>query len=157
MEAFGFQITQSSVDALNVVFGTTVNIMICAIEKADLPKATYDRAFSLSVLEHLDPETIKVAMHKVYEALKPGGLFVLTVDLFLDLEPFTRKHQNLWGRNIPIPTLVDSSRFEIVHGLRNELYGFEDFDAQEILGNAHQYFIGREYPTLIQTIVLRRK
>jgi SAM-dependent methyltransferase len=157
MEAFGFQINAASVDALNHLFGTNVTIMTCDIENADLAKGSYDRAFSLSVLEHLSVDTIAAVMNKVYDALKPGGLFVLTVDLFLDVRPFANKDANQWGRNVPISTLIDSSRFELVHGVREELYGFAEFDVHKILRNAQHYFIGRNYPTLIQTIVLKRK
>jgi hypothetical protein len=96
-------------------------------------------------------------MDKVYDALKPGGLFVLTVDLFLDLKPFTRREANQWGRNVPITTFIDPSRFEIVDGRRDELYGYEEFDARRVLDNVHQYFIGLHYPTLTQGLVLRRK
>jgi SAM-dependent methyltransferase len=157
VEVFGFKITPGSVDALNLTFGTDVNVMICEIEKAALQANGYDRAFSLSVLEHLDSDVVAAVMRKVYEALKPGGLFILTVDLFLDLVPFTRREANQWGRNVPIPSLIDPARFEMVHGAREELYGFPEFDAQAILANAHQYFIGRNYPTLIQTLVLKRR
>jgi SAM-dependent methyltransferase len=156
MEVFGFHIDQASVDALNSVFGTTVNILTYTIENAPLREAFYDRAFSLSVIEHLAPETIDAVMDKIHYVLKPGGLFVLTVDLFLDLVPFTGKSSNKWGRNIPITTLIDRSRFELIYGAREELFGFEEFDARKVLENAHQYFIGRNYPTLIQTLVLRR-
>lgn len=156
MEVFGFQISQASVDTLNRMFGTNVTIMPCEIESARLASGSYDRAFAVSVLEHLSSDAIAAAMNKVHAALKPGGLFVLTVDLFLDVTPFSRKETNKWGRNVPIPSLLDSSKFEIVHGLREELYGFDEFDARGILRNAHHYFVGRNYPTLIQTMVLRR-
>jgi SAM-dependent methyltransferase len=157
MEVFGFQITEESVGVLNRLFGTNVTIMRCEIEKAHLARGSYDRAFSLSVLEHLSVDTIAAVMHKVHDALKPGGLFVLTVDLFLDVTPFTNRESNQWGRNVPIATLIDSSQFELVHGLREELYGFAEFDVQTILRNVQHYFIGRDYPTLTQTLVLRRK
>ena len=157
VEVFGFKITPGSVDALNQTFETNVTVMICEIEKAALQKHAYDRAFSLSVLEHLDADVVAAVMQKVYDALKPGGLFILTVDLFLDLVPFTRKETNQWGRNVPIQSLIDPDRFELLHGAREELYGFPEFDAQAILANAHRYFIGRNYPTLIQTLVLKRR
>jgi SAM-dependent methyltransferase len=157
MEAFGFQISQTSADALNHLFGTNVTIMTCGIEKAHLAQGSYDRAFSLSVLEHLSVDAIAAVVSKVFNALKPGGLFVLTVDLFLDIIPFAKKDTNQWGRNIPITTLIDSSQFELVHGRREELYGFAEFDARTILRNVQHYFIGRNYPTLVQTMVLKRK
>jgi SAM-dependent methyltransferase len=157
MEVFGFQISQASVDALNAIFGTNVTIRSCEIEKAQLQPGAYDRACSVSVLEHLSPETIAVVLDKVHAALKPGGLFVLTVDLFLDLAPFTKKTANTWGRNVPITTLLDPSQFEILHGVKDELYGFDEFDAPAILAHAHDYFIGRNYPTIIQTLVLKRR
>jgi SAM-dependent methyltransferase len=156
MDVFGFQINSGSVATLNRAFGTSVTVMACEIERADLVAGSYDRAFSLSVLEHLSVDSIAAVMSKVYDALKPGGLFVLTVDLFLDVVPFRKRDANQWGRNVPIATLFDPSKFELVHGRRDELYGFEGFDAARILGNAKHYFIGRNYPTLIQTLVLRR-
>jgi SAM-dependent methyltransferase len=156
MDVFGFEINKASVDTLNRAFGTTVTVHCSEIERTDLAAGAYDRAFSLSVLEHLSVDTIAAVMTRVYDALKPGGLFVLTVDLFLDVVPFRKREANQWGRNVSIATLFDPSKFELIHGRRDELYGFGEFEASRVLANAKDYFIGRNYPTLIQTLVLRR-
>ena len=153
----GWFVSPGATAALNRVFATDVTLHHCRIEDATLEPGAYDRVFSLSVLEHLHPDAAAAAMAKAAHALAPGGLAVLTVDLFLDLVPFSRKVENHWGRNVSIESLIDPRRFEMVRGLEAELYGFPGFDAREVLANLPDYYLGGGYPTLIQTIVLRRR
>jgi SAM-dependent methyltransferase len=156
MAEIGWPVTQDMMQAMNRIFDATVTLHHCGIEEADLPKESFDRAFSLSVIEHLPPQAIAAVMDKVHDSLKPGGLFILTVDLFLDLVPFSRKEANQVGRNVSIAEMVKSGKFELAHGNKSELYGYDEFDAQEILGNLYSYYVGRPYPTLVQTLILRR-
>jgi hypothetical protein len=95
-------------------------------------------------------------MHNIHAALKPGGLCVLTVDLFLDLAPFSERDENAYGRNIPIPSLHKGLDFELALGKREELYGFPEFDPKVILGNLPTYFLSVRYPVLTQALVLRK-
>ena len=54
-----------------------------------LPSDSFDRAFSISVLEHMPDAEIENVMGELYRILKPGGELILTVDLFLDIAPFS--------------------------------------------------------------------
>jgi hypothetical protein len=45
---------------------------------------------SISVIERLTDNDIMDMMKHVHRCLKPGGLFILTIDLFLNLHPFVR-------------------------------------------------------------------
>ena len=60
--------------------------------------------------------------------LRPGGHFVLTVDLFLDCAPFTSSHSNQYGSNINLLDFVTRTDMELVLGESTLLCGFPDFD-----------------------------
>lgn len=153
----GWEVTHAMHEKLNRVFGTQCVLHKCGIEDARLDPCAFDRAFSVSVMEHMPEEAIREGMKTVCRSLKPGGLFVLTIDLFLDLIPFSRKTENKWGRNISVRDLVNMGEYELVVGERSELYGFPEFNSERVLANLSEYFIGTGYPTLVQGVVLRRK
>lgn len=46
-----------------------------------LPSDSQDRAFSISVMEHVPPDVRRRGMQELARILKPGGLAVLTVDM----------------------------------------------------------------------------
>ena len=154
-EGRGWPCDASSIAKLNRAFGTDVELLNVGIESAPLEAGTYDRAFSVSVLEHLPTHTLAAAMRKVYDALKPGGLFVLTVDLFVNLAPFTSRTSNEYGRNVDVRDLISSAPFELVAGRPEELNGFDTFDPVRILSHLETYFVGT-YPAMAQCFVLRR-
>jgi hypothetical protein len=133
-----------------------VELRNCTVEHAGLEAQCYDRAFSISVIEHLPMDEVLSVMHSIFACLKPGGLFVLTVDLFLNLLPFTSRRENRYGRNIDIKALIEVAPFEIVHGRPEELYGFPGFDHGSIQAELEEYVIGRYYPALVQCLVLRK-
>src|ERR1700733_12666156 len=73
--------------ALNRSFGTDVTL-----HRTTLPRASLTGPFSavlcISTIEHLSEEDIAATLTAAKEVLAPGGLILLTVDLFLNLEPF---------------------------------------------------------------------
>lgn len=77
------------------------------MSEAGLPSATVDVVYSVSVIEHLSPEEIRKTTQCIGRVLKPGGLFVAIVDLFLNLSPFTSRQSNQWGKNVSILSLVN--------------------------------------------------
>jgi hypothetical protein len=95
-------------------------------------------------------------MEHANRCLKPGGRFIITLDLFLNLEPFTRRTGNEWGRNQDVRWLVDISRMKLVEGNRSELFGFQEFSSERILANLEKYYIGSYYPGLTQCLVLEK-
>ncbi len=157
MPEHGWTANRESVERLNRVFRTSVEIQNRGIEDARLETGFYDRALCLSVLEHLPQGVANKAMEKMLVALKPGGLCILTVDLFLDVAPFSDREENEYGRNILIPDLIGKLDFELVVGDTRELHGFPDFQPKAILADLATYYVAHRYPALTQALVLRKR
>ncbi|HEX3774863.1 MAG TPA: class I SAM-dependent methyltransferase [Polyangiaceae bacterium] len=151
----GWPCDASTMRTLNRAFGSDVELRNCTVGDAQLEPEQYDRAFSISVIEHLSAEEIGEVCSTVYSALKPGGLFVLTIDLFLDSRPFSDRERNEYGKNVDVAWLAGLAPFTIAEGNRSELYGFPEFDPKRILGDLSTYMIG-SYPALAQCLVLRK-
>jgi 2-polyprenyl-3-methyl-5-hydroxy-6-metoxy-1,4-benzoquinol methylase len=143
-------------ERLNKLFGTSVALCRSTLAEAQLASRSFDRAFCISTMEHLPRAEIVRTLRTLRTVLKPGGLFVLTTDLFLDLAPFTDRRRNRWGTNVSIRWLVEQSGMQLVQGDRSELFGYPEFDPYEILGHLDRYLVGRYYPTLAQLLVLRK-
>jgi SAM-dependent methyltransferase len=137
------------------LFGTRVQICNTTVDNAGLQDKSLDRAFSISVIEHLPRSDAENVMRHVYRVLKPGGLFVITLDLFLNLHPFTSRATNYYGMNQDVRWLLGVTPWEVLVGKRNELFGFEEFNADAVLGRLEEYLVGN-YPTLVQCLVLRQ-
>jgi SAM-dependent methyltransferase len=143
-------------EKVNKRFGTRVELRNTTIEKANLVDDSFDRAFSISVIEHLPAEDAKKVMFHAHRALKTGGLFVLTTDLFLNLHPFCSRQTNEHGGNQNMQSLIDETAWELIVGERNSLYGFQEFDADVVMNNLEKYLIGY-YPALAQCVVLKKR
>lgn len=151
-KGIGWRCDNASMARLNQLFGTSVELRNTVISDAQLAPESFDRAFSVSVLEHLPDRD---CMRYAYDCLRPGGYFVLTVDLFLNVAPFTSKLSNKYGKNVSIKWLTELAPFELAQGNRRELYGFSEFNPEHILCGLEKYFIG-SYPALVQCVVLRK-
>lgn len=151
----GWPCDEATIARMNRTFGTDVVLANTTIEKAELPSDSFDRAFSISVIEHLPPADVENVMTHVYRVLKPGGEFILTVDLFLDIAPFSAETTNFFGSNIDLQWLTTRAPFECVIGTPDELNGFPEFDAGKIQSDVDQYLCGN-YPVLVQCLVLRK-
>jgi len=141
---------------LNCLFGTSVELRNTTVGKADLELESFDRIFSISVLEHLSDEEIHNIMPIAFNLLKPGGYFIITLDLFLDVEPFTFEYKNKYGKNVNVKQLVERAPFVMVRGDRSELNGYPEFDPERIQNNLATYHKGSGYPALAQCVVLRK-
>ena len=141
---------------LNRAFRTDVRLIRSTLPAAGLPPGSVDRIYSISVLEHLEPEALHATMASIGEVLRPGGLVVITLDLFLDLWPFTDVATNRFGRNMSVLDLVASSGLELVWGRQSELFGYPGFSVGSVLARLHQYYVGRQHPCLAQLLVLRK-
>lgn len=140
---------------LNKLFGTNVELRNTTVADARLEPDSFDCAYSISVIEHLPDDDIDDVVQHVYRVLKPGGHFVLTVDLFLNLRPFTDRETNEYGRNIDVRSLVERAPFRLVQGDPAELYGFPEFDKERIQSQLERYLVG-SYPALTQVLVLQK-
>jgi 2-polyprenyl-3-methyl-5-hydroxy-6-metoxy-1,4-benzoquinol methylase len=139
---------------LNSLFGTHVTL-----HRATLPDAKIDGSFDavccISTIEHLTPADIEETMTRVKQLLEPGGLLVVTLDLFLNLEPFCSRTTNEWGTNLSAAWLQELTGFELVAGVRDELYGYEQFSVDNVLCHLEDYAINNYYPTLAQLMTLK--
>ena len=155
--AHGWPVNQESIGRLNQAFGTDVELRNCYIEEAGLEEASVDLVYSISTIEHIPLELLPSILAEVNRILVPGGRFVLTVDLFLDLEPFSYETENITGRNVDVQWLVETSGLELEQGDRSELYGYPEFDHRRIMGNLFAYEYGHFYPSLAQALVLVKR
>ena len=152
--AHGWPVNQESIGRLNRAFDTDVELRNCYIEEAALEGASVDLVYSISTIEHIPLDLLPSILAEVNRILVPGGRFVLTVDLFLDLEPFSYETENITGRNVDVQWLVKTSGLELEQGDPSELYGYPEFDAKKIMGNLFSYEYGHYYPSLAQALVL---
>jgi len=155
---------EKNIASLNRWFGTNVKFVKQRIETLELDAESQDRVYTISVIEHLTFEEIERVVDCVFRILKKGGFLVMTVDLFLNLLPFTSRVKNEWGTNVDLRWLSRLQPLEVAQGLPSELFGFPEFDPQYILSNLEKYMIGLSdlenmmysYPCLTQCLVLRK-
>lgn len=154
-ESKGWLCDQASMAKLNRIFGTAIKLEGATVVEAAMMPDTFDRVFSISVIEHLTDEEIELTIPEVFRLLKPGGYFIATIDLFLDLRPFTDREANRYGRNIDVRKLIESTPFELHAGDPEELFGFPDFEPRRVQSELATHFVGA-YPALAQCILLRK-
>jgi ubiquinone/menaquinone biosynthesis C-methylase UbiE len=142
---------------MNKIFRTNVQLKQCTIDQAGFSASSFDRIFCLSVIEHLSFNDTKQIIREAFRILKPGGLFILSIDLFLNLTPFTKRISNEYGTNIDVNKLLANTEFNMVSGKYSELYGYSEFNFLHILENLEEYYVAHSYPTLTQTIILQKE
>jgi 2-polyprenyl-3-methyl-5-hydroxy-6-metoxy-1,4-benzoquinol methylase len=155
MPSEGWPCNQESMEKLNRRFKTNVELRNTTIENAGLANNQFDRVFCISVIEHLSDASALSIMQHVHATLKPGGLFVLTADLFLNVAPFCTRPTNEFGMNQNLRKLIDEKLWQMEVGERNCLHGFPEFNPDFILCNLEKYLIGI-YPALAQCMVLKK-
>ncbi|MGH9323445.1 MAG: class I SAM-dependent methyltransferase, partial [Vicinamibacteria bacterium] len=116
----------------------------------------FDIVYSISTIEHIAPGEHQSLMTEIGRVLKPGGRCVLTVDLFLNLAPFTDRVENEFGVNVDVAGLCECSGLALVSGDRAELLGFPEFSAKEVLANLGGTLFGAN-PSLAQCLVLSKE
>jgi 2-polyprenyl-3-methyl-5-hydroxy-6-metoxy-1,4-benzoquinol methylase len=141
-------------EQLNRLFGANV-----VLHKTTLPEVKLDRRFDavicVSTIEHMSASDIAATLQSAKELLVPGGLLVLTVDLFLDVVPFTTSPTNKWGTTVSIAWMQEVLGFEMVAGTRAELYGYDEFSSEEILRNVKDFATNLHYPQLAQMVAFQ--
>jgi SAM-dependent methyltransferase len=151
----GWRCDSATIAKLNRIFGTSVELQNTTMDEANFSEEYFDRIFSISVIEHVPEEEREALMMKAYRCLKKGGYFVLTVDLFLDLAPFSERHGNQWGNNANIKALIEAAPFRLISGNTAEMNGFPAFRPEVIKENLENFFQGN-YPVLCQCLVLQK-
>ena len=141
---------------LSTRLGASPRLIPTPLQDAELPDYFADVVLSISALEHFSESDLQAVFDQIPRVLKPGGIIVLTTDLFLDVSPFTESTSNCWGRNIDLCNWLASAGLETVVGNRAELNGFPEFDPRAILAKLATYNVGVNYPCLAQCLVARR-
>ena len=147
--------TAATMARLNKLLGTNVTMLNCFLHEAKFPDDSFDRVVSISVFEHIPEEILRGILSEVRRVLKPGGLLVITMDLFLDVQPFAAAESNMYGHNVSAKWIVDTSGLERIHGKPSELYGYPEFDPRSIRERESTFLVGK-YPAMAQTLVLRK-
>jgi SAM-dependent methyltransferase len=138
-ETVDWLFTPQDFQRINRAFGARVQVIRDYLENAKLESDNYDRVFAISVLEHIPECSVFSLMKEIRRILKPGGLCVATVDLFLDCYPFTENITNQYGRNISVHRLVEESGLALKSGDRCQLYGYREFDKNEVLRRREEF------------------
>ena len=154
-DGMGWPVDTAQIARMNSLFGTKVDLIQTTLDKADLKICSADAVFAISVLEHLTQAELDEVIRHVQLCLRPGGHFVVTLDLFLNIAPFTSVLNNRYGCNKDVFRLVSQSNMCLLKGVENELFGFPSFHAESVLSNLADYMIG-SYPTLTQCFVLQK-
>ena len=150
----GWEVDPTFHQLLAETYHAPVQLHPTTFDEAGFADASLDVVLSVSTIEHFGPDDLSTFAQSVRRALKPGGHLVLTIDLFLDLIPFTDRERNRWGTNMSVATLIEELGATIVVGDREVLYGCAEFDARRVQANLSEYMIGA-YPTLTQCVVAR--
>jgi 2-polyprenyl-3-methyl-5-hydroxy-6-metoxy-1,4-benzoquinol methylase len=140
--------------SLNRTFGTDVVLHRSTLPEADLAGG-FSAAVCISTLEHLPYDSIQATLAAVKSLLSPGGLVVLTIDLFLNLKPFCNRTTNIWGTNASVAWIDELLGYTMVTGDRAELNGYEEFSTDRILSRLEEFAIGTGYPQLAQLVSFR--
>jgi SAM-dependent methyltransferase len=154
-ETFSWPVNETTIARLNKLYGTSVRLRNTVIEQAELADESFDLAFSISVLEHLPEPALAAAVRETFRVLRSGGRLVMTIDLFLNVQPFAEAATNRFGGNVNVRRLLDYAPFELEIGIESELHGFDRFTPAGVLGRLHELLVG-EYPALVQCVVLRK-
>lgn len=153
---YGWGSHQVTHQDLNSAFHTDVEPLPVLLENAKFAPGSIDYVVCISTIEHVSFEGSAALLKAAGDFLRIGGRMVATVDLFLDLKPFTKRTQNRWGTNLNLSELfATDSRFKLVVGEPSQLYGCEGFSAATIQQNCADYYIGL-YPCFAQCFVLEK-
>ncbi|HEV2694567.1 MAG TPA: class I SAM-dependent methyltransferase [Verrucomicrobiae bacterium] len=152
----GWPCDQASIGKLNRIFGTKIELRNTTMGRAGLADGEFDRVYCLSVIEHLPANDAAEVMANAFRCLKPGGRFILTVDLFLNITPFSTRLKNEYGSNQNVAELIQAQPWKLSAGNADELHGFPGFSPDKILCQLENYLVGGTYPALAQCLVLQK-
>jgi len=155
-QGHGWFVTPKKHRVLSRLFKAPVSLIPTPIEQAHLPAQSVDLLLCVSTLEHLTPSELSSAAASIKEVLKPGGVAVLTIDLFLDVFPFTDAPQNRWGTNINVFEFLGRAGLQLVKGDPRQIFGFPEFDAKAIASRQGEFLIGGDGIAMAQCLVARR-
>jgi Methyltransferase domain len=153
----GWDVTPERHQALSRAFGAPVELQPVTLAAANVSDATADVLLAISTLEHFAPADLAEFAAHAARIVRPDGIVVLTVDLFLDLEPFSPIQSHQYGTNVDVCRLLADAGLELVAGERSELNGYPEFTPEHVMAGLSSYLIGEPYPALAQCLVARRR
>lgn len=151
----GWPVDADTIRDLNRAFSTDVLLVSSTLQEAALASGSFDIVYSISTIEHIPADEHPSLMAEINRVLKPGGICVLTIDLFLNLVPFSDRDQNDLGFNVDIAQLVEWSGLSLRDGVTRELLGFPDFDHKAVMADLEHLSFG-SYPACAQCLVLQK-
>jgi 2-polyprenyl-3-methyl-5-hydroxy-6-metoxy-1,4-benzoquinol methylase len=151
----GWEVSAERHRALSRTFRAPVTLVPKTLAEAALPDRSVDVLLSVSTIEHFAPADLAEFETHAARVLRPDGIVVLTIDLFLNLAPFCAATSNQYGTNVDVYALLERAGLSLREGVRPELYGFPEFTAGGILERLAEYTIGG-YPALAQCLVASR-
>jgi len=152
----GWFVTPRKHHLLSRLFKAPVSLIPTPLEQALLPAESIDLVLCVSTLEHLIPAELKGVAESIKRILKPEGVAVLTVDLFLDVYPFTRATQNRWGTNINVYEFLERAGLRLIEGNPRQIFGFQEFDRESIAKHSSEFLVGGDGIALAQCLVATR-
>jgi SAM-dependent methyltransferase len=151
----GWELDPDQHTFLSSAYGAPVTLHPTTLSDAGLADRSIDVLVSISTIEHFTPEDLAELARETRRLLRPGGHLVLTIDLFLDVVPFTTREHNEFGSNFNVKQLLDEIGATLVNGDPGALLGYGEFDPDRVQSNLSQYLIGSMYPALTQCLVAR--
>jgi 2-polyprenyl-3-methyl-5-hydroxy-6-metoxy-1,4-benzoquinol methylase len=146
--------TEQDFQRVNRAFGGRVRFHKKFLQDVALPEGSIDRVFCVSVIEHIPDAPAMELVKEIRRILKPGGLLIATIDLFLDCAPFTNKASNDWGWNTDVRRLVETSGLTMTVGDSAELCGYTCFEPRAILARRNEFISAND--VCVQCVVLRK-
>lgn len=148
----GWSVDGSTHARLSQALNAPVELYPATIGAAGIEDSSVDVLLSISTIEHFAAADLEEFAIHARRILRPTGVAILTVDLFLNLAPFSDRQSNEFGTNIDIAKLLERSRLTLACGIREQLNGFPGFDPRGILARLEDYMLG-VYPALAQCVV----
>ncbi|MGH3697232.1 MAG: class I SAM-dependent methyltransferase [Pseudonocardiaceae bacterium] len=153
----GFEMDEGAAAMINEVLGTDVEIRRTRLADAGIPHGCVDAVISISTWEHLDDDELDSILRETRTILRPSGRLIVTVDLFLDLYPFTARESNRFGRNIRLWELLINSGYRPKTPNPDEVHSNPHFDPMQVMTRLEHFTIGDTYPVLAQVVVAAKR
>lgn len=141
---------------LSRAFGAPVELRPKTLAQADLENDSADVLLAISTIEHFAPPDLAEFAAHAARVIKPDGVVILTIDLFLDLAPFSSVEHHQYGTNVDVRRLLSDANLELVQGNPKELHGFPEFTPDHVMAGLAGYLVGQPYPALAQCLIARQ-
>jgi SAM-dependent methyltransferase len=149
----GWEVSAERHRALSRAFGADVTLVSTTLPGAGIRDHSVDVLLSVSTIEHFAPPDLAEFCAHAARILRPDGVAILSIDLFLDLAPFCAATQHRYGTNVNVRRLLDDAGLVLREGEPAELYGFPEFSTDRVLQQLSGYLVGQGYPALAQCLV----